>query len=93
MSLRTPAFKWDKDDILSTCSAARVPMSTDWHWLDRLTLADLDSDFMEAVAERVEDTSARGYRSTSTEAARGRRWNRRKQAGGAVNNVTSGEGS
>lgn len=33
----------------------RVPMSTDWHWLYLLRTADLDSDFMEAVAERVDD--------------------------------------
>ena len=31
------------------------PKSTDWPWLDSLCCSDLDSDFIEAVGERVED--------------------------------------
>lgn len=69
--------------IVLPATCKRVPMSTDWHWLDPLTPTDLDSDFMEAVAER-RIKSTRSYRSSSTEAARARTWNGRKQAGGRL---------
>ena len=36
------------------------PVRTDWRWLDQLISPSLDSDFVEAVAERAEDQKRPG---------------------------------
>jgi antitoxin VapB len=56
MSGRKPKDRKEEED-LNWPVRGRTPESfpTDWQWLDALKSAELDSDLIEAVEERVED--------------------------------------